>query len=229
MRTGRWPDPDATAAIERKFNPWHDPDDGRFTSAGQGRHYGSGGGGSSTARKPSSRSRTRTGGRLFGGAGASGSFGKPLSAKPEPKAKPKTTSRGDRNFPGWLPATPALGRSLAAGRYPFGLLHPRHGAVSSGMDISFTWTTRAIRTKSMCRSWVPEPKRRAHDRRSEMRVSLTGSQPMMAAISSLIGSTVPMMPLTILRRTGPQTVAVTAWSNSDGPTLKPKARMCRSR
>lgn len=122
-----------------------------------------------------------------------------------------------------------LGRSLATGRYPFGLLLPRHGGVSSGMDISITWTTRAICTKSMCRSWAPEPKRRAHDRRSEMRVSLTGSRPMMAAISSLIGSMVPMMPSTILRRTGRRTVAVTAWSSRYGPTLKPKARMCRSR
>lgn len=31
MRTGHWPDSGASAAIERKFNPWHDPDDGRFT------------------------------------------------------------------------------------------------------------------------------------------------------------------------------------------------------
>lgn len=29
--------------IELKFNPWHDPQDGRFTFAGQGRHYGAGG------------------------------------------------------------------------------------------------------------------------------------------------------------------------------------------
>jgi hypothetical protein len=36
LRTGRrvrYPD---DRAIERKFNPWHDPDDGRFTFAGAG-------------------------------------------------------------------------------------------------------------------------------------------------------------------------------------------------
>ncbi len=31
------PDP-----IETKFNPWHDPDDGRFTFAGQGNRFGGG-------------------------------------------------------------------------------------------------------------------------------------------------------------------------------------------
>ncbi len=107
MRTGRWPDPDADAAIERKFNPWHDPEDGRFTFAGQGRHYGSGGGGSSTATAPRKRGMSKPGGGSFGGAGATGSFGKPLPTKPEPKAKPKPKSRPGRNFPGWLPATPA--------------------------------------------------------------------------------------------------------------------------
>jgi hypothetical protein len=105
LRTGRLPDPDASAAIERKFNPWHDPEDGRFTFAGQGRHYGSGGGGSSTAAKPRRRGGISTGAGSFGGAGASGSFGKPSPAKPN--VKPKPTSRGVRNFPGWLPATPA--------------------------------------------------------------------------------------------------------------------------
>ena len=30
--------------VETKFNPWHDPEDGRFTFAGQGRNYGRGSG-----------------------------------------------------------------------------------------------------------------------------------------------------------------------------------------
>lgn len=38
LRTGRRiPEPPET-----KFNPWHDPENGRFTFAGQGRHYGGG-------------------------------------------------------------------------------------------------------------------------------------------------------------------------------------------
>lgn len=43
LRTGHlpspWPD-----GIEVKFNPWHDPEDGRFTFAGPGHYYGAGGG-----------------------------------------------------------------------------------------------------------------------------------------------------------------------------------------
>jgi hypothetical protein len=52
LRTGRrvrFPD---DRAIERKFNPWHDPDDGRFTFAGAGVSSGRSGGGSA---KPSRR------------------------------------------------------------------------------------------------------------------------------------------------------------------------------
>ena len=38
IRTGRIvPNPEK---LEHKFNPWHDPDDGRFTFAGQGRRFG---------------------------------------------------------------------------------------------------------------------------------------------------------------------------------------------
>lgn len=44
LRTGRLPVASANGGIELKFNPWHDPDDGRFTFAGSGRHYGAGGG-----------------------------------------------------------------------------------------------------------------------------------------------------------------------------------------
>lgn len=43
LRTGRLPQISTTDGIERKFNPWHDPLDGRFTFAGSGRHYGAGG------------------------------------------------------------------------------------------------------------------------------------------------------------------------------------------
>lgn len=44
-------------AAEHKFNPWHDPDDGRFTFAGQGRYFpGSGGRQSSHAGRPAPRS-----------------------------------------------------------------------------------------------------------------------------------------------------------------------------
>ncbi len=103
LRTGRWPDRAPGAAIERKFNPWHDPDDGRFTFAGQGRHYGSGGAGSATAAKPRKRGKINPGGGSFGGAGASGSFGKPTQARPKPRPAPKKR----QHLPGSFPAEPA--------------------------------------------------------------------------------------------------------------------------
>lgn len=47
LRTGRLPLVPTADGIECKFNPWHDPLDGRFTFAGSGRHYGAGGAGPS--------------------------------------------------------------------------------------------------------------------------------------------------------------------------------------
>ncbi len=40
LRTGRLPTVRHADGVERKFNPWHDPDDGRFTFVGSGRHDG---------------------------------------------------------------------------------------------------------------------------------------------------------------------------------------------
>lgn len=42
LRTGRLPRWARDAVPERKYNPWHDPDDGRFTLAGTGRYFGRG-------------------------------------------------------------------------------------------------------------------------------------------------------------------------------------------
>lgn len=104
LRTGRWPDRAPGAAIERKFNPWHDPDDGRFTFAGTGRHYGSGGQG--RAGNPSSNGRRkrpplrvdvpalpqRRPGQGMGGGGASGSW----SDSPEASANSQSTQNQGR-------------------------------------------------------------------------------------------------------------------------------------
>lgn len=43
LRTGRLPTALGPEGVELKFNPWHDPEDGRFTFAGAGSHYGSSG------------------------------------------------------------------------------------------------------------------------------------------------------------------------------------------
>jgi hypothetical protein len=40
LRTGRLPSIRNADGVELKFNPWHDPQDGRFTFAGAGRYHG---------------------------------------------------------------------------------------------------------------------------------------------------------------------------------------------
>ncbi len=52
LRTGHWPLPPESDAIEHKFNPWHDPADGRFTFAGSGTRSGTGGSGSGRSGGP---------------------------------------------------------------------------------------------------------------------------------------------------------------------------------
>lgn len=59
LRTGRIAPPESPADVEVKFNPWHDPDDGRFTFEGQGRYYPAGS--RVGAEDKSSRSAPKTG------------------------------------------------------------------------------------------------------------------------------------------------------------------------
>jgi len=59
LRTGRLPPAVSPDGLELKFNPWHDPTDGRFTFAGAGRHYGTGE--ADTASGASSRTSARAG------------------------------------------------------------------------------------------------------------------------------------------------------------------------
>lgn len=124
LRTGRWPDRAVAAGIERKFNPWHDPEDGRFTFAGTGRHYGSGGQGRAAQpanpqrRRPPLRgdvpahpARRRTGGS-FGGGGAGGSWGASGSsggqAKPKPKPIPRSAPAQPIVVPGPIGPRPSV-------------------------------------------------------------------------------------------------------------------------
>ncbi len=71
LRTGTLPAVRGPDGIELKFNPWHDPEDGRFTFAGTGRYYGKGA-------------------DRFGGGGATGSF--PPASRPHPVAKRRQSS-----------------------------------------------------------------------------------------------------------------------------------------
>lgn len=66
LRTGKMPSIQNNRPIEHKFNPWHDPENGRFTFAGTGRYYGPVNDGGS-----------------FGGGGASGTW-----TRPEPTHRP---------------------------------------------------------------------------------------------------------------------------------------------
>jgi DNA/RNA non-specific endonuclease len=67
-------------SLETKFNPWHDPDDGRFTFAGHGRRFP----GESTPRVRKTGSRFRSGGGNFGGGGAGGSWSASFTAAQTP-------------------------------------------------------------------------------------------------------------------------------------------------
>lgn len=69
------PRPQNVEGIRFKFNPWHDPDNGRFTFAGTGSYFGRGGNDpSGGAARPSNTNelvRDRGG---YGGGGAHGSW-----------------------------------------------------------------------------------------------------------------------------------------------------------
>lgn len=90
LRTGRRAAP--TAGFETKFNPWHDPEDGRFTFAGQGRYFP--GRTRSHHNSPSTSIQGRGGG--FGGGGASGSW-EPTSRPGQTKPRPVLTRRTPRS------------------------------------------------------------------------------------------------------------------------------------
>lgn len=87
LRTGRLPSSLSGAPAEFKFNPWHDPEDGRFTFAGRGKYYGRGQRSSlpdsndanHSKRREGADSRGRAaasyGGGQSGGGGATGSYG----------------------------------------------------------------------------------------------------------------------------------------------------------
>lgn len=81
LRTGRRVTKRSTAAVEMKFNPWHDPANGQFTFANSGVRYGSWGGG---------------GGGSTGGGGAQASWPAPKRSRPSLKPvgirKPKIPS-----------------------------------------------------------------------------------------------------------------------------------------
>lgn len=117
LRTGRRVAP--AAAVETKFNPWHDPDDGRFAFSGQGRYFP--GRISPRANKPVNGIRGRGG--SYGGGGASESW--------EPKLRPEPSLvRAKR------PRVPAsTGRNISL-RQQAPAPDPRFNIHSNGYDFS---------------------------------------------------------------------------------------------
>lgn len=103
LRTGKTVT-QASEELQVKFNPWHDPENGRFTFAGQGRYYGRGDGRHhTTTSKPAKRAPKAAspassadgrpnifkpgGSDGFGGGGASGSWSGPSDKR---RSAPKT-------------------------------------------------------------------------------------------------------------------------------------------
>jgi hypothetical protein len=85
LRTGRLPQWARPGSPEVKYNPWHDPVDGRFTFAGTGRYFGRGSSSDARAEVISARMVERPkepkreayggfGGGTSGGGGAGGSW-----------------------------------------------------------------------------------------------------------------------------------------------------------
>ena len=114
IRTGRLPRR-SNATFELKFNPWHDPADGRFTFAGSGSNYGGGGEGSSnraSGRAPIIRDRenppkprlaTKPKAKAPRAGTAARNSGKPadrsakVQPRPIPKVQPKPITKSRPN------------------------------------------------------------------------------------------------------------------------------------
>ncbi len=115
LRTGRLPMVDEAGGIEHKANPWHDREDGRFTSAGAGLYAGGGQGGSSG---------NRTGRTPPGPAGAAPTPSIRSGTQPNTAAKPARNANWSndrarleaqrRQHPASAPPAPARGRPAGA-------------------------------------------------------------------------------------------------------------------
>ncbi|WP_375419909.1 hypothetical protein [uncultured Sphingomonas sp.] len=62
LRTGRLPQATGPDGLELKYNPWHDPDDGRFTFAQSGRFFGEGASGAAAGAGQAGRQSSQSGG-----------------------------------------------------------------------------------------------------------------------------------------------------------------------
>jgi hypothetical protein len=97
LRTGTLP-AGRDDGVELKFNPWHDPRDGRFTSGPQV-------GDPQLASSPRKRAFTGHGGS-FGGGGATGSWDPPPSRPPSPNTTHHGTATAVRPYGPHVPPAP---------------------------------------------------------------------------------------------------------------------------
>jgi hypothetical protein len=167
LRTGRWPVPRGADGTEWKFNPWHDPKDGRFTVAGTGQRSGGG----STSGKSVSRSArpvrhqegqssatppvrqrptasrgwgdggfTGPGGGDFGGGGATGYWDSPTPRRPsDPPQNKKSAGTVLQSIVAAPTNKPGHVRPIVVNGYTF-LIDDRHGMIRAMGSLSQTST-----------------------------------------------------------------------------------------
>lgn len=126
LRTGRRV-PDEPELVQTKFNPWHDPDDGRFTFARQGRYFGggsarSGEGGTRRVARASAAARNGDGSTARIAAGSPTRSAIPRAPAPVriPKPKPLRPAalRPSRSISGVTPNAPTRTGQSALARKP---------------------------------------------------------------------------------------------------------------
>lgn len=137
LRTGRLPRLARGAAPERKYNPWHDPEDGRFTFEGRGKYFGQGSGGGPRSLDVGMSKRPREpfggyggGGRGFNGGGAQGSWDEP-EAKPQPSS---ARGRPTRHTAEQTTSPPVTPRARAATDDPESWSHRESNGYSYRID-----------------------------------------------------------------------------------------------
>lgn len=128
LRTGRLPSGRSADAVEFKFNPWHDPETGRFTFVGTGQQYGQWGGSGFP------------GGGKSGGGAATGSWDRP-ARPPQPKSQDPASRAEPRNAARSVsPRTrPAPSQPPARGTRAGGPLTEGGGGSFGGAGASGTW------------------------------------------------------------------------------------------
>ena len=133
LRTGRRMAAPASD-LETKFNPWHDPDDGRFTFAGQGRYFP----GRNRSEREQGSSGVRGRGGSYGGGGASGSWNSTQQSKPGPiRSKvPRESRSAPTAALSWVSPKPEPRVQIPSNGYDFSIdAHARPGQIAGELTL----------------------------------------------------------------------------------------------